>query len=151
MKKTVSILAIVTMAGCAEQTAQTGDYWTHGKDGTVFVHHIKGKIDSVEKLTTNSFKGDLVGDTKAFKVVKADLVFNLPMQKSKPGDSTSKLEAKITNLQHEVEQMAETNAKLATQHVSGATEAKHDNALAEAEPTPEQASADDLKEMKMSQ
>src|SRR5580692_4445088 len=73
-----AFIALTALAsGCAEKEQTEATYWTQ-KSGVIVVHHIKGKVDSTEKLSEKQLTADeisargLTKGQKYFEVVGSD-------------------------------------------------------------------------------
>ena len=97
MNKRVLILAL-GLSGCAEMN-QPLTYWDkHG--GSITVHHVSGKTDQTETLTTKEFKSDQVEG--GFKVVSSKADFKPAKKPEKKSASERQLAERVDSLTKQI-------------------------------------------------
>jgi hypothetical protein len=111
------------VCGCATKQA-TMTYWTE-KSGVAVVHHIVGKVDSIEKLSEKPLPADEVADLpkgKYFQVVEshADAPAKPIKQAKDPKKDTdaprfAELTSKINDLKRQISTVAAQNQRLQEQ------------------------------------
>jgi hypothetical protein len=111
------------VCGCATKQATT-TYWTE-KSGVAVVHHIVGKVDSIEKLSEKPLPADEVADLpkgKYFQVVEshADAPAKPIKQAKDPKKDTdaprfAELTSKINDLKRQIWTVAAQNQRLQEQ------------------------------------
>jgi hypothetical protein len=91
------VIGLTALAsGCATTKQVTEAYWTE-KSGIAVVHHVSGKVDSIEKLSEKPLTSDEVDAAnlpkgKYFKVVESHV--DAPVKPIKANDSNPKKDAK---------------------------------------------------------
>src|ERR1700674_2670453 len=95
MNKRLVILAL-GLAGCAE-TNPPLTYWDQRRS-TITVHHVSGKTDQTETLTTKEFKNDQV---EGFKVVSGKVDFR-PSKPDKKSESERHLTERVESLTKQI-------------------------------------------------
>jgi hypothetical protein len=88
-------VAFVYLCGCATKQ-ETTTYWSE-KSGVAVVHHIVGKVDSIEKLSEKPLPSDQVADLpkgKYFQVVETEQRVDPPAKPVKPSEPKPKQDIK---------------------------------------------------------
>jgi hypothetical protein len=123
------------LAGCSAQPSAT--YW-NDKDNTV--HHISGKVDTIESLTRDPVKNDAVGEGKFFQVKTSKGPVVATTSKSSDSDlkkKVARLTSRIEDLEDDLKRKPESTTKKESK-----LPVDQQNATADPDPTPAPTPAD---------